>query len=172
MKINNHYALNPIEIQKIAGVPIKVMRYSDLINFKRLEDMFSTNCKCVLILFEQRKRFGHWCCLINHKKKVIFFDPYALMPDDQLQFTNIKFRNENNMRLPYLTYLLYKCKKQIDYNDKQFQKMDENINTCGYHCGFRMRNNKLDSDQYIKLFKGIPLNELDNIIIEICGKYI
>lgn len=172
MKILEHKALNPNEIYKVANTPFKVVKYSDLYKFKNIEDMFNKKCKCVLMLYEQKNNYGHWVCLINHPKKVIFFDPYAMEPDDQLQFTNIKFRKDNNMELPYLTYLLFHSEKPIDYNDKRFQKLDDKINTCGYWVGIRMRKKNIDSDQFIKIFEGIPSNELDNEIIKICNKYI
>lgn len=170
--IINHKALNPVEVQKIAGVPLKVVKYSDLIHYKRLEDMFTKSCKCILLLYQTKKTFGHWCCIINQPKKIVFFDPYALEPDDQLQFANIKFRTENNMRLPYLTYLLYNSKKDIDYNDKRFQVLDDNVNSCGHWTGIRMRCHKLDSDEFINIFDGVPNKDLDNIAIIIGNFYI
>ena len=129
-----------------------------------LEELFVEG-KLVLLLYESKRNNGHWCCLIDQPAQVIFFDPYALLPDDQLEFTNIKFRKRNNMHLPYLTYLLYHSKKPIDYNNKQMQVMRDEVATCGYWCGIRMRLDYLDSEEFIDIFRKFPLKERDNIII-------
>ena len=157
-------ALNPIEVEKIAGTPIKTIRYVDLINYKSLKEAFG-NFKAILLLYHVASlNNGHWVCLVKRPHEISFFDPYGFMPDDQLQFTNVKFRKENGINMPYLTYLLYKSKLPVDYNDKQIQKFADNIQTCGRHCGNFIRIGK-SNKQYTDLWKGIPKNKIDELIV-------
>ena len=166
-----HRALTPQEVQQIAGKQIRVVRYTDLKNYKSIEDLFG-RIKCVLILYQKTNNSGHWACLINQPKKVVFYDSYALEPDDQLQFTGIKTRKDLGIDLPYITYLLYYSKKPIDYNDEQMQVFNDNIETCGYWCGARMRYSNLTSDGFINMIKHIPLKERDNAIIRFSNQYL
>ena len=166
-----HHALSPQEVQQIAGKPISVFKYSDLVNFQTINDLFTTS-NFILLLYETKQNSGHWCCLINKPKVIEFFDPYAFIPDDQLEFANIKFRKCNSMELPYLTYLMYNSNKTIDYNNVQLQKLAKNIQTCGYWCGIRMRESRLSNDKFAKMFINYPVDERDNLILKISHKYI
>ena len=82
-------ALNPIEVEKIAGTPIKTIRYVDLINYKSLKEAFG-NFKAILLLYHVASlNNGHWVCLVKRPHEISFFDPYGFMPDDQLQATPV-----------------------------------------------------------------------------------
>lgn len=159
--------LNPIEIQQIADCPINILKYSDLCQYKKISELFSKDCNCVLLLFETKLNSGHWCCLINHAKSIEFFDPYAFLPDDELKFTNDKFRKMNNMDLPYLTYLLLTSTKPIEYNDHKFQKFAKGVNTCGRWCGYRMQQKDKSIEDFILFFKQFMKSQLDHVIVSL-----
>jgi hypothetical protein len=161
-------SLNPIEIQQIAQCPINVLKYSELCQFKNISELFPKPCKCVLLLFETKFNNGHWCCLIKHKNSIEFFDPYAFLPDDELKFTNEKFREQNNMNIPYLTYLLLTSKLPIEYNDYQFQRFAKGVNTCGRWCGYRMQHHTMSIDDFIDFFKQFQYKKrLDYVIVDL-----
>ena len=164
--MKEHHPLNPKEVELIAGRPITTYRYSDLGEKSSINDLFSKT-SCVLLLYESKLNSGHWCCLINQPNQIVFFDPYSLEPDSQLAFSNIQFRDSNGMELPYLTYLMLQSKKPIDYNDVQNQILKNGVETCGYHCGVRMRAEKLTNAEYNNIFKSVPLKVRDDLIINI-----
>lgn len=163
----HHKALNPIEVQTITGKPITTYKYIDLEHMNDIQDLFQQNDR-VLILYENKHNMGHWICLINQPTSIVFFDPYSLEPDSQLAFINIKFRNEQGIRLPYLTSLMLQSWKPIDYNDVQMQRFKENIVSCGYHCGLRMRFEELTNREYSDIFQDIPIIDRDAIVVK-CG---
>ena len=169
--IPEHHPLSPEEVQKIAGCPMRFTKYSDIDDFPTIEDMFD-GTECVLILYETIKNSGHWCCILNSEDKIDFFDSYGLVPDNELLFVNIKFREENDMLIPHLSKLFLKTEKCIEYNDKRLQKMAEGINTCGYWCGMRMRYRHFSCEEFIKMFKGGPRDEKDTKVIEMANKYL
>ncbi len=158
--------LNPMEIAQIAGKPLKVMRYSDLCQYAKLEDIFDNN-QCVLLLFETTKNKGHWVILLKFTDRIEFFDSYAFVPDDELKFTNMNFKKKNNMDLPYLTYLMLFSKYPIEYNHYQFQSWNNKIATCGRWCGFRYKMSDYSLEEFIKLFENVPKKHLDKFIVEL-----
>jgi len=159
--------LNPNEIYKICQVPFRLVKYSDLHRFDSLDEIFN-GLKAIVLLFESRKGYGHWTCLIKQKDRICFFDPYAFVPDDELHFSNIGFRKMNNMDLPYLTALLYFSKLPCDYNDHQFQRFDKRILTCGRHTAWRLKHHHLTNDEYIKQFGHLK----DKDIVKLTENYI
>ena len=164
-------SLSAEEVQQIAGEPIRVLKYSALCNYKDIEDMFG-KYKGVLLLYESTLNRGHWTCLKKMKNKTIcFFDSYGYIPDDELHFTNIKFRRENCMDLPYLTALMYKSKYAIDYNDVQLQKFKDNINTCGRYCGLFLRCQDMDNIQFAKWLKSKDQNT-DRLIVRLTEPFL
>ena len=167
--IKEHHPLTPKEVQKIAQQPMIFTKYQDLDDYESLDILFK-DADCVLILFETHINSGHWCCLINQKSKIVFFDPYGLEPDTELLFTDMKFRQENDMVKHHLTNLLLGSKVPVEYSNKRLQKMSSEVQTCGYWCGTRMRFKDLSSEKFINLFKGLPRDEKDNAVIEIGEK--
>ena len=164
-------ALSAQEVEQIAGCSVKVIKYQDLDEHNSIDDIFSPD-GCALLLYETMINSGHWVCLINSYDTIYFFDSYGLIPDNQLAFTNIRFREENDMMIPHLTLLFSKTNKEVDYNDKRLQVMREDIQTCGRWCGYRMRNREISNDSFNTLFKGIPRQEKDIEIVNITDRYL
>lgn len=156
--------LDPSEVQKIAGKPLKVIKYSDLIHVNNLDDLFSKDFPAILLLYETKENSGHWIIMIKHRDRIEFFDSYGLMPDDELKFTPKKFRKENNMDVPVLTWLMLHSRYPIEYNDFQFQTLSEDIGTCGRWCGIRYQMSDTSLDDFIDTFKQIPSNTRDLVV--------
>ena len=169
--IPEHHPLSPDEVHQIAGCSMRLTKYSDIDDYPTIDDLFG-EADCVLILYETRQNSGHWCCIINKENVIEFFDSYGLIPDNELLFVNIKFREENDMLIPHLTKLFLKTEKTIEYNDKRLQKMADNINTCGYWCGMRMRYKDISCEEFIKMFKGGPRDQKDTLVIEMSNKFL
>lgn len=159
--------LSPIDVQQIAGRAMKVMKYSDLVNYKKLEDIFERNIPGVLLLYETKLNMGHWVMLLKYKDRIEFFDSYALLPDDQLKFTTKQFKRENNMDVPVMTWLMLYSKFPIEYNHFPFQKWSKNIATCGRWCGYRYKMYDMDLEEFIEMFEKIPKSKLDKTIVEL-----
>ena len=162
--------LDPSEVQKIAGKPLKVIKYSDLIHVNDLDDLFSKDFPAILLLYETKKNSGHWIIMIKHADRIEFFDSYGLMPDDELKFTPKKFRKENNMDVPILTWLMLHSRYPIEYSDFQFQTLSEDIGTCGRWCGIRYQTSNTPLDDFTKIFKQIHQNHRDLIVTKMSTK--
>ena len=167
MRVLKHHALNPNEIYEICKTPFRILKYSSLKDYHNIEDIFG-KYKCVLLLYEDKINRGHWTCLIKQCKQICFYDSYGFIPDDELKFINLKFKRDNNMNIAFLTWLMLYSRLPIDYNDVQHQKLGEGIVTCGYWCAIRMKENKLNNEEFNKKYK----NFTDNNIIEYCNNLI
>lgn len=165
----NHY-LNPAEVQQIARRPMKVMKYTDLMNYEKLEDIFEPSIPGVLLLYETKHNTGHWIMLIKYSDRIEFFDSYAMLPDDQLKFTPKQFKEDNGMDVPVLTWLMLHSSYPIEYNHNKFQRWSKNVGTCGRWCGFRYKFMDKSLDEFIEMFKIFPKRKLDETVVALTSE--
>lgn len=79
---------------------------------------------------------GHWVALVidNINKTANFFDSYGRFPDDSLNLISKEYRKktkQNQRDIGEFMYTLLDEGYELRYNDKQYQKISNNINTCG-----------------------------------------
>lgn len=145
--------LTGFELSNLFDDQIKIYKYGQLSNFEDINNAFYPY-NIMFILYETRRNFGHWCVLCKDAYNIYFFDPYGIVPDDQLNFTDINIRFERNMILPHLTYLLYKSGKTIHFNPYAFQNINnDNIATCGRWCAV-----------YALIFDFMTIDEFANFV--------
>lgn len=156
------YPLNTDEINILANEELNHITYSELHDINDIMDIFKNSNGC-LLLYESKDNYGHWVLLIYHPDRDIieFFDPYAMFPDDELDFIPKNFRKKNDMLYPHLTALLLDSNKQIEYNDTQLQKLDDKIKTCGRWCGVRYRMQIIPIDDFGKMFSSFENPDKD-----------
>jgi hypothetical protein len=159
-------ALNNEEVGKIAGKVITMVLNSDMCNYEKLEDLFAT--ECVLINYLVEKNFGHWVGLyMDDFGNITFFDSYGKMIDVAREYIPMKYRVESNQDYPYLSKLILdymdRTKKSVSYNDEQFQRYSERIQTCGRWVGLYFR---YCSDLDVESFENMINNIRDEAIVE------
>lgn len=127
--------------------------YPQLINYDEIDDVLGEHGACVL-LFEIKKKYGHWCCLWKlDENTVSFFNSYGGYPDDTLEHIPEHFARINNEDYPYLSLLLDACPYDLTYNEHAYQKHGSNIKTCGRHVTVRLWNRHMDDDKYYRYIK-------------------
>lgn len=137
--------LNALDVQKICFNKYKVLLYSDLINYKNINEVLG-KYNGTIILFQNTKLTGHWCCIwYNNDKTIHFFDPYGFEIDTQLNLATY-------VKKKYLSDLFNKSGCHIDFNKYELQKFTKNINTCGRWCGLRLRFRYLSHKKFYELF--------------------
>jgi len=147
------YPLSKTDIERIFNNKIKIMLYSDISNYKTIEELlFPYNRVC--ILYYWKKWHGHWVCVFKNKNnRVEIFDSFGTFPDGTLKDIDLNFRKETNQAHKHLTELLYKGGRSIEYNDKVLQ--GKKYSTCGRWCSYRMIRDDLTIEQFQDLFKNI-----------------
>ncbi len=146
-------ALSSSEVLKLTENKANLITYPQLAKMSSIKQALGKYGACI-ILYETKRNYGHWCCIIKQSPKLIeFFDSYGMMPDDQLQFVSPEFRKENDEDYSHLTYLLWKSKCTVEYNHTKLQEKIHDVNTCGRWCGLRILLRDMPMKKFVKIFK-------------------
>jgi len=118
----------------------KIVKYSDLDNYKTIEQLLPDNNDFKIILIENQLNSGHWVVILRYDNTIEFFNSYGLMPSVDLNFIDNLQNKMLGQDIKFLNILLNECKNRFNiiYNKKRFQKLQPNINTCGRHTILRI----------------------------------
>jgi len=131
------YPLSDTDIKKILGDDIKILTYPQLKNMRSIDECFDKQGRCILLFLTSSPTEGHWCCMLNKKKGIEFFDPYGEAPEEQKDDVPRSQLEALDESQPYLTALMRASGRPVFYNTHKFQKDSSSINTCGRHCVVR-----------------------------------
>ncbi len=161
---------NPLsgqDIKNYFGGECNVISYNQIKKFKSINELLGKYGRCVILYIwaKNPEPFGHWQCVFKNKNgNIEVFDSFGSWIDSFLNKIDKNFRINTGQNYKYLTKLLYDSGYNVEYNDKKLQ--DSNSSTCGKWCVLRMMMNKLNIDEFNKLFsKNTKKNDL--IILEI-----
>jgi len=165
------YPLSSGDIKKIFNKKIKIILYSDLAKYKKIEDVLKPHNRVMILYYWEAPDqygngnfFGHWVCLFLNKNNMIeVFNSFGGWIDDTLKQIDKDFREDNDENFKYLTNLLYdycdRTNNKIVYNAKQLQaKID--TSTCGRWCAYRMLRDDLSIIEFNRLFKNLKTNDM------------
>lgn len=150
--------LTEFQIKEKLDNKCNVIPYSKIKNYKTIEQMLGPYKRCV-ILFENQPNYGHWACaFFDRLGRLNFFNSYGNysedgkknsgFPDAYLPFIDKRYRKAFSEDLPYLSNLFLKSKYELEYNDKQYQKMNKDIKTCGYWCVMRLKFEDMTDEEF------------------------
>lgn len=131
------YPLSDGDIRKILGDDISIITYPDLNKVDTINDVFDRKGRCILLFLTSSPTAGHWCCMLNKKKGIEFFDPYGDAPEKQKEGADPALLAQLGERQPRLMELLRKSGRPVYYNTYPFQKDKVGVNSCGRHCVVR-----------------------------------
>lgn len=151
------YALTDKDLSRFG----RVVLYKQLATFKDVDRLLK-NGVCFILYNIQSDNSGHWTCLTKRNRHTLdYFDSYGWKPD-----TNQKKYSDRPYVDNYLSMLLKKSPYDIHYNDVDYQKMDDDIATCGRHCLYRSLNKELNEEQYKKKLDAYG-EDYDQLIVEL-----
>lgn len=146
--------------------------YPNLVDYETIDDLLDPY-GCCFLLFELKPGEGHWTLLQRLPNGHIeFFNSYGGkenqggFPDDCLEYVPKKYKKESNQDFPYLTKLLYESPAKIDYNQYKFQRLDDNVKTCGRWCLLRHVLNDFKLKDFAKIFNKKYGDELVSYLIQ------
>lgn len=151
IKVGKSVPVSGIDIVRSLDGNVNIYTYSKLAKFDSIWDLFN-GVPAFVILYETRKGFGHWACVINRGGSIEHFDSYGFFPDQALKQIPEYFRKNNRMGHTHLLYLLYKSGVPIEYNDFKLQSREKDISTCGRWCIARIYFRELPIEEFAKLF--------------------
>lgn len=155
-------AFSMTDLYNLCSGKTKILKYGQLKKFKTLDELLKPHDN-VIILYETRKNYGHWVCVIKNSYGVEFFCSYGIFCDDHLKYIPLKFREKTNQMYPILTNLILNSGYKITVNNFNLQRFKNNISTCGRHVGLRIILKDINLNEYINLFKNSALSP-DNIV--------
>lgn len=136
--------LNGKQLHNLVEGKANLMTINSLKNYDNIDQVLG-KYGAVILLYEAKRGYGHWCCLYKKNRNTLFFfDPYGLGPDEQLE--------NNTYSKPYLTYLLNDSRYDVEYNEKDLQKYCKNIATCGKFVAMKLLFRSLPNNKFLNLF--------------------
>lgn len=124
------------DLEKYLSVkPDDIMKYSELSNYKTIEDLLPKDGDFQIILIEDKKNQGHWVSVARYGKTILYFNSYGSAWDtDKNRFIPRLVRIILGQNTNDLTRLFKQAEKdgyKIVYNKKRLQKLSPDIQTCG-----------------------------------------
>lgn len=153
-----------------------IIKYSDLQNYKTIDDLFDSVKDYKIILIETKKNMGHWVCVMKNNDIIEEFDSYGGLIDNEFNFINDNIEKELNEYIKYWTLLKNNTNYKYQYNKIKFQKTGNNIATCGRHTIMRIIMFLLgyDLNDYINFMKQQKKEQnknFDILVVDFINKY-
>ena len=113
----------------------KILKYSELADIQDITQLLPQNKSFFFLLYEQSLNTGHWVVVNRYKDNgrdtICFFCSYGSKVDGPLYWNSNAKNQELGQSRPYLTELLQKSGKQLQYNKIQYQSKASPVATCG-----------------------------------------
>jgi hypothetical protein len=170
--------LSDKEVMKLAGKDSKVITYPEIQDYDSIPQLFGRKNKVIILYLNEKNGnnyVGHWVLLLrckrNGKTIIEFNDSYSNYIDEYFDDIPKSKRKSLDQEHGYLSRLLYDyCKDndkvELHYNEYPFQKLKENVNTCGRWVGLRGKFSQVPLEDYQNAFKKLKGEgyDLDKII--------
>ncbi len=162
-------SLSGSDILEIVNHKAKIMTYNELEGYDDIDDVLDEN-GCCIVLYETKKNYGHWVCILKRGNTIEHFDSYGTFPDDELKFVPEYYREMNYKGYPHLTALLFfsKHKYKIEYNQFKLQKKRKGVNTCGRWVAMRIVCKDMPIEKFAKSF--LNFKNPDKEIVKLTNK--
>ena len=154
---------------------LPIVSYHQLDQYSSLNQLLGKQ-KAVCILYEEEYNSGHYTLLLQHSNgELEWFDPYGKLSgkniklDDEIQYCDYTKEHVHN-GMPKLTQLVKASGLPLIVNHYPFQKMNDEISTCGYWVASRYLLRDLTLTQMAKIFLG-KKQSADYLVVQFCNEY-
>jgi len=146
------------------NVKNNIMKYSELKNYKDINELLPNDQDYKIILIETKKNSGHWCCIERNNNIIYWFDSYGLKFDEELKYVSTIMKKLLGEEEHQMERLMRTCKSlglKCDYNKHNFQSDNENVSTCGRWCviALQMLKLKYTFDEIFEFFERNSFNK-------------
>jgi hypothetical protein len=148
--------LSDSQINTLLDKKVNIVTYEDIHKYDSVDELLGCYKQCI-ILFCNKPNYGHWTTLFicPTDGKLNYFNSYGDLkskyegyPDAPLKLIDKKYRKESYQDYPYLTDLMIESDYDLEYNPYDFQKLANNIKTCGYWCVLRLFCKEMDDKKF------------------------
>lgn len=164
MVLDKYYPLSDDDIRRCFNNQIKIIKYSQIKDYDNVDDLLAPYDR-VMLLWEYKKDYGHWCCLYRSKggKNVLpgtiwYFDSFGTPIEGILKKLDKKTKSRLDEHEGYLIRMFKN--RDVYYNTHKLQGKDTSV--CGRYCIGRMVFDNLTSDEFRLLLtiKGVNKDDL------------
>ena len=121
-----------------------IIKYSELRNYKSLDELLPNLSDYKIILLETDRNQGHWVCIIRMHNTIELFNSYGVPIDYEWKFIPDSIERLLGQSTRYLTNLVKKNNKfKIVSNKYKFQSNETTIATCGRWVILRIELSKM-----------------------------
>jgi hypothetical protein len=157
-------SLSNYQLENALNNKIKIVVYSEIEKYKDINNLLSPYNQ-IIILYNINDNYGHWCSLFKVNNEIKFFDSYGMIIDEQRKYIPECYKKQHYPSINYLCKLLHdemliNPNTKVSYNEYKLQKQDNNIQTCGRWCYYRLINKLLTHKQFYNKFKNIKNKDL------------
>jgi hypothetical protein len=157
------YPLSDVDIRDILG-NVPIVPYPDLAKMQSIDDVLDDKGRAILFFPNVSETMGHWCCLFEQPKGLMFWDPYGDPPEAQKDGLPAARLEALDIDRPDLTRLLRASGKPVYYNTREYQKDKASVATCGRHCVVRLLYQPYGEDKYNSVIKSSGLSPDDFVV--------
>jgi hypothetical protein len=118
-----------------------ILKYGDIDDYTNIRQILPKKKDYKILLLESKLDSGHWVCLLRYDDNIEYFNSYGLKPGKELDFNSTLVNQQLDQETRHLDILLNKAVREgfkVFYNKRRFQKMSDNVATCGKHCILRL----------------------------------
>jgi hypothetical protein len=135
-----------------------IIKYSDIEDYKSINQLLPYNHSFRIILIESDYNSGHWVALFRYNTTIEYFNSYGMKPSYEIDGNSYLKNKQLDQDTKHLNLLLNSAlgKYDIIFNRVKFQKLNNDIATCGRHVLFRIvcfKKFKMNLHQYIVFIK-------------------
>jgi hypothetical protein len=135
------------DLERHTGIkPADIIKYSDLKNYNDITDLLPDEKSARIILIEDKYNSGHWVAIMRYGKTIEYFNSYGAKWDTDWKFVNRMARIILGENTNEMTRLMDKAKQDgwnTIWNEKAFQKVSNQVQTCGRWCVLRIEMMKM-----------------------------
>jgi len=125
------------DLEKYLAIrPEDIIKYSELSNYKTIQQLLPKDNDFRIILIEEKKNFGHFVSVQRQGKVITYYNSYGAKWDTDWRFIPRLVRIILGQNTNDLTRLFKQAEKdgfKVEYNKKRNQKLSPKIMTCGRH---------------------------------------
>lgn len=144
------------KVKQIHGVEPNLIAYEELQDYNSVDELLK-NDMCV-ILYQWKKGYGHWTCIMKRGNTIEHFDSFGMYPDGELAFGDPEMNKTLGQGFPHLAKLLIDSPYEIHFSDNVFQ--EEDSTTCGRWVVFRLWLKNMSEYKFIKRYGSLSDREI------------
>jgi hypothetical protein len=154
----NQLVKDPLDVSEITHyLPnAHILTYEQLGKYSDLEQLLPNETDYCIILYRQTPNSGHWVSVDRVGDMISYFDSYGGAIDAPLAWNPVQLNMSLGQSTPYLSNLFDKTELDVYYNPFRYQKMKNDINTCGRWCILRILsaiNQRMNLAQFHEMVK-------------------